>query len=85
MRLTREVIQQLLDQNEGFERITHSSQKNFTEDRRYVILNGELHIRSSGKTSWADSRFSDEYVASEDQTKRFLRKYLSVLNTDGLE
>ncbi|MGY0059074.1 hypothetical protein ACWY4P_21380 [Streptomyces sp. LZ34] len=85
MRLTQKVRQQLLDQNEGFETTTHYGDKNFREDRKYTISNGELHIRSKGKTSWADSRFDEECVANEDQTRRFLRKYLGALNTDGLE
>jgi len=51
MRLTKKLRQQLLDQNEGFETSTHYSSKNFTEDRHYQIAGGELHIRSTGKTS----------------------------------
>ncbi|MFM9450368.1 hypothetical protein [Streptomyces europaeiscabiei] len=84
MRLTREVRQQLLEQNEGFELNTSYPGKNFTECRRYRITGGELHIRSSGKTSWADSRFDREYVATDEQTHRFLREHLAELNTDGL-
>ncbi|MFJ8073829.1 hypothetical protein ACIQ7Q_07805 [Streptomyces sp. NPDC096176] len=85
MRLTREVRQQLLDQNEGFEKRTSSSGKNFTEYRHYRITGGQLLIRASGKTSWADSRFDTGYVgATDDQTRRFLREYLAELNTDGL-
>lgn len=84
MRLTREVRQQLLDQNEGFERETRDKRKNFEEHRRYLITGGQLRIRSTGKTSWADSRFDNEEVADDEQTHRFLRKYLAELNTDGL-
>ncbi|MFE6481482.1 hypothetical protein ACFVGN_00850 [Streptomyces sp. NPDC057757] len=82
--MTREVRQQLLDQNEGFELKTSSVKKNFREYRRYRITGGELRIRSSGKTSWADSRFDNEYVATDEQTHRFLREHLAELNTDGL-
>lgn len=85
MRLTKSVRQQLLDQNEGFKRNTHYSAKNLTEDRQYEISGGELRIRSRGKTSWADSRFDNEYVADDDQTRRFLSEHLHALNTDGLE
>lgn len=84
MRLTREVRQQLLDQNEGFELETSYEGKNFREYRRYRITGGELRIRSSGKTSWADSRFDNEDVATDEQTHRFLREHLAELNTDGL-
>ncbi|MCF3134760.1 hypothetical protein [Streptomyces olivochromogenes] len=84
MRLTREVRQQLLAQNEGFELETSYEGRNFREYRRYRITGGELRIRSSGKTSWADSRFDNEDVATDEQTHRFLRKHLAELNTDGL-
>ncbi len=85
MLLTKNVIQALLELNEGFEATTRSSGKNFSEQRDYKISNGELRIRSRGKTSWADSRFDNEHVADEDQTRRFLKKNLDDLNTDGLE
>lgn len=85
MRLTKKACQRLLDQNEGFETSTHFSSKNFTEDTQYRMADGKLHIRETGKTSWADSRFDREPVADEEQTRRFLRNYLGALNTDGLE
>ncbi|MEV6925524.1 hypothetical protein AB0M46_13640 [Dactylosporangium sp. NPDC051485] len=85
MRLTKQVIQQLLDQNEGFKTSTHYSDRNNTNDRQYQIVGGELRIRSTGKTSWADSRYDEEFVADEDQTRRFLRNNLGALNTDGLD
>lgn len=84
MRLTKTVRQQLLDQNEGFERTTRYSAKNFSEDRHYKISGGQLHIRSRSKTSWADSRRDEEFVADDDQTRRFLNEHLHALNTDGL-
>lgn len=85
MRYTKAVIQQLLDQNEGFTRTTHDSQKNFSETRDYTISNGELHIRARGKTSWADSRFDNQSVATVEQARYFLKKFEYALNTDGLE
>lgn len=83
MRLTREVRQRLLDQNEGFELETSYRAKNFREYRRYRIVGGELRYRSSGKTSWADSRFDDEHVATDEQIHWFLRRCSAELNTDG--
>ncbi|WJY50115.1 hypothetical protein QRN89_09960 [Streptomyces chengbuensis] len=82
--MTKEVRQQLLDQNEGFELRTSSVQKNLTEYRTYRISGGQLYIRSSGKTSWADSRFDEERPATDEQTHRFLYEYQGRLNTDGL-
>jgi outer membrane scaffolding protein for murein synthesis (MipA/OmpV family) len=85
MRLTKKVRQELLDQNDGFETTTHFSSKNFTETRRYRISDGELHIRSTGKTSWADSHFDEDSVADDDQTRRFLRNFLGLLETGESE
>ncbi|MEV4424028.1 hypothetical protein AB0K23_01365 [Streptomyces sp. NPDC049602] len=84
MRLTAAVRQQLLDQNDGFELQTSNVQKNLTEYRTYRISGGQLYIRSSGKTSWADSRFDNEYAATPEQTHRFLYEYQGRLNTEGL-
>lgn len=85
MRLTKNVRQELLNKNEGFETSTHYSGKNSSETRRYLITGGELRIRSTGKTSWADSRYDTEVVADDEQTRRFLGNYLYELNTDGID
>lgn len=85
MRLTKAVIQQLLDQNQGFKHTTHHSARNFTESRTYEIINGALEIHSRGKTSWADSRFDNTGIANIEQTRRFLRSVLGLLNTNGLD
>ncbi|MFC9293958.1 hypothetical protein ACFTWH_16820 [Streptomyces sp. NPDC057011] len=85
MRLTASVRQQLLDQNDGFKTTTKYSGKNHTEYTEYTISDGKLHIRKSGKSSWADSRYSDSYVADNDQTHRFLYEYQGMLNTDGIK
>ena len=85
VRLTKKVRQQLLDQNDGFQATTDYSAKNFSETKEYTVTNGELHIRSRGKTSWADSRFDNETVADEEQTRRLLHKNLDDLNTDGID
>ena len=85
MRLTESVRLQLLAQNEGFEAMTQYDGKNISNTRRYRIEDGQLRIRETGKTSWADSRYDNEYVADDDQTRRFLRNHLYELNTAGLE
>lgn len=83
--LTKKVMQQLLEQNQGYTDRTNYEDKNLREQRDYEVRDGELHIRSRGKTSWADSRFDDQFVANEEQTRRFLRRELPNLNTAGLE
>lgn len=81
--MTAKVRQQLLDLNEGFIARTFYEAKNFRESRTYRIVGGELLVRSSGKTSWADSRFDKEFIADPDTVRRFLRKHLDELNIDG--
>ncbi|NHM14442.1 hypothetical protein [Xiamenia xianingshaonis] len=75
LRLTKDVRQTLLDENEGFTTSTYYKDKNFREQRDYRIEDGKLHVRSRGKTSWADSHFDDEWVADEEETHRFLYKH----------
>lgn len=85
MRLTKDVIQKLLNMNEGFTKTTSSSHRNFKADYHYLIKGGRLFIQEMGKTSWADSSYVSNMVADIDQTRRFLKKFIDSLNTDGLE
>lgn len=80
LRLTKDVIQQLLNNNEGFEDTTSYSGRNFSETNHYTIEGGKLWRESKGKTSWADSRYDNKVVCDIDQTRRFLRERLDVLN-----
>lgn len=85
MRLTKDVLERLLRQNEGFTWETYYEGKNFRESRVYRITDGVLRVRSRGKTSWADSRFDDEFVVPSDSARRLVRTVLDRLNTEGLE
>ena len=84
MRLTKDVIQKLLDMNEGFSKTKSYSSRNFKCDYQYLIKEGKLLIREIGKTSWADSHFDDVRVADIEQTRRFLRDVLHLLKKDNL-
>ena len=84
-RFTKKVVQTLLNQNEGFERTTYFKDRNFKETIHYRISGGDLHIRKSGKTSWADSHFKIEEIAYLEQARRFLKKFYDDLNSDGIE
>ena len=84
MRLTKDVVQKLLDLNEGFSRTKSYSGRNFKSDYHYLIKGGKLLVREIGKTSWADSRFDDAVVADIDRTRRFLRDHLHLLKTGNL-
>lgn len=87
MRFTKKNRQRVLDQNEGFTTRTSYSSRNISEDRVYEIKNGGLNVRSRSKTSWADSRRTDDYrySADDEETKRFLRNNRDNLNTEGIE
>lgn len=82
LRLTKGLIGKILDANEGFKDTTSYSSRNFSETNRYEITGGKLMKRSTGKTSWADSRFDETSECDIDQTRRFLRDRLDQLNTD---
>ncbi|WP_100374849.1 hypothetical protein [Bacillus sp. FJAT-45037] len=85
MRLTKDVIQKLLNINEGFAKTTDFVDRNFKETNHYLIKGGKLLIRSTGKTSWADSRFDNNTIADIDQTRRFLRKVIADLKTEKIK
>lgn len=85
MRLTKVVIQQILDQNEGFTARASFDSKNLRYTNYYRISSGQLYLRSVGRTSWSDRHFDDEGVCDLDQTRRFIRNNLYRLNSDGIE
>ena len=67
-RLTKKVRQQLMNQNNGFERKTYYDSRNSEEERFYRIEDGRLKIRAVGKTSWADSLYEN---SSDRETLKF--------------
>ena len=83
MRFTSENRQQVLDDNEGFTVSTYYEGNNFREFREYTISDGKLVVKVSGKTSWADSRYSDEYVygADDEETKRSIEVFRKQIET----
>lgn len=83
MRFTKEIIQQLLDNNEGFTKTKSFTSRNFKETNHYLIQGGKLLIHSIGNTSWADSRHDNKKVADIEQTRRFLKKVIDELKVDG--
>ena len=85
VRLTKAVRQKLLENNEGFSTQTYFEGKNSREERNYTISGGQLHIRATGKTSWADSRYEDEWIASDEEVHRFLYTHQNEVDTSGVE
>lgn len=84
-RLTKTVRQMLLDRNEGFSTRTYYEGRNSREERIYTISGGKLHIRAIGKTSWADSRYDNEWVASDEEVHRFLYAHQDEMDNDEVE
>lgn len=84
VRLMKVVQKQILDQNDGFTRKTYYEGRNSREERIYKVSDGLLYIRAIGKTSWADSRYDDEWIASDEETLRFLYEHQHEMNTDGI-
>ena len=84
-RLTKLNRQKILEQNEGFTANTSYDSRNSSYDRQYTVKGGKLHIQESGKTSWADSRYNKEWVATDEETHRFLYDNQWRMNTDGLD
>ena len=76
MRLTKDNVEKILKENEGFKRETYYKSKNFTQSCVYKVHDGTLTVNRSGKTSWADSRFNKDEICDMDQTRQFIRKYL---------
>lgn len=85
MRYTKNVIQQLLDMNEGYTKTKNFVDRNLKETNHYLIKEGKLLIHSIGKTSWADSRYDNNTIADIDQTRRFLKKVIDELKTEGIK
>lgn len=85
MRFTKDVIQQLLDINEGFAKTKSYVARNSKETNHYLIEGGKLLKRSIGKTSWADSRYDKNMIADIDQTRRFLKEFIDELKTEGIK
>ncbi|MFI2652872.1 hypothetical protein [Micromonospora fulviviridis] len=84
-RLTKDARQRILDQNEGFSTRTYYDAKNSREERSYTISGGKLHIRATGRTSWADSHYDEEWIATEEEVHKFLYKHQREMNLDGIE
>lgn len=77
-------MQQILDQNERFTACASFDSRNLRYTNYYRILNGQLYLRSVGRTSWSDSHFDEENVRDLEQTRRFIRNNLYRLNSDGI-
>ena len=84
-RLTKLNRQKNSDQNEGLAANTSYDSGNSSYDRQYTVKVGKLHIQESGKTSWADSRYNKEWVATDEETHRFLYDNQWRMNTDGID
>ena len=83
-RYTKDVIQKLLDTNEGFSDTTSYSAKNSRETNYYHIEQGKLYCRSKGKGAFGGSQYDKTYICDIDRTRRFLKEREHVLNTSSV-
>lgn len=79
-RFTKDIINKVLNKNEGFTYRTYHKSRNSEEENIYSISGGKLMKRSIGKTSWSDSRYDKTSECDVDQTRRFLREQKQKLN-----
>ena len=84
-RLTKANRQKILNQNEGFTVNTSYDSRNSSYKRQYTVKDGKLHIQESGKTSWADSGYDKEWIATDEETHRFLYDNQWRMNTNGID
>lgn len=73
IRLTKDVVQKLLIENEGFKKTVHD--KIYNESRHYLIQGGKLFIRMTGKQPFS-GHYNTTVEATADQVRNFLRKYV---------
>ena len=86
MRFTKDIVQKILNQNNGFSGQTSYEGRNYREYNNYKIKDGEMFVDKSGKTSWSDSRFSDHDIPVDlDTKKKKKKKFFNRLNTKGIE
>ena len=74
MRYTKEIIQKILESNNGYKAETSYTSRNLRYTNNYEIKDGKLYCNSQGKTSWADSHFDDYCECDIEQTRRFLKR-----------
>lgn len=79
-RFTKDIINKVLNKNDGFTDRTYHKSRNSEEENIYFISGGKLMKRSIGKTSWSDSRYDKTSECDVDQTMRFLRERKQKLN-----
>lgn len=76
VRLTADKLKKVLEANEGVSVESYFSGNNVSQSRIYTIRDGNMYVKSSGKTSWSDSRYSDdEELCTPEQTRRILHKH----------
>lgn len=79
-RFTKDIINKVLNKNEGFTDQTYHKSRNSEEENIYSISGGKLMKRSIGKPSLSDSVYDKTSECDVDQTRRFLRERKQKLN-----
>lgn len=79
-RFTKKTIPAVLEKNDGLKFSTYYSGKNGSRTNSYRIENGKVFWKQSGKTSWADSRYENDWSElDENSVHRLLRNHKNEL------
>ena len=76
-RFTKDIVQKILDMNDDYKAERNFKSRNFSETTKYLIKDGKLFRRSTGKTSWADSRFDNDRELDLDEARQFIKSELN--------
>ena len=74
-RLTKDVVQEILDQNEGFTGTTSFSSRNSSYTNKYRIENGSMLVHSEGKGGYGVGRYEEDYECDIDQVRRAIKHF----------
>ena len=79
MRLTKEVRQNILRENEGYKEKRLFKGKNYQQEDTYMIHNQRLLITTRARIIYSNKEIKKRRYADEIKTKKFIKKYLNRL------
>ena len=75
-RFTKDIVQKILDQNNGVEITKSYGEKHFSCTYIYRVIDGVMHTTQMGKTVWSNSRFNNAYICDIDTARRVIKNNL---------
>lgn len=83
MKLTKDVRQNILKQNEGYKIEIKFDGKNYQQEDTYLIKNEKLIVITKARIINANKAIKRRRQANDDEVKKFIKKYLDQLKTEG--